>query len=85
MQHTCAIQYGVTKCWGSGGNGRLGTGRFDMLSFNTPLVVIGQSFASPSQLRAGTVTGYSIAMSWSPLVLAADVPAITNYLSLLGY
>ena len=77
-RHTCAIQYGVTKCWGSGGNGRLGTGRFD--SSNTPLQVTGQSFSAPPQLLPGTVTGYSIAVSWSSLVLATDVPAIASYL-----
>ena len=75
-QHTCAIHYGVTKCWGSGSDGRLGTGSNE--SFNTPRQVKGLSFAPPSQLRAGTVTGYSIAVSWSPLVLG--VPAITSYL-----
>ena len=78
FSHSCAIQYGVTKCWGSGSNGQLGAGRAD--SSNTPLVVTGLSFAPPPQLRAGTVTINSIAVSWSPLVLAADVPAITSYL-----
>ena len=78
-RHTCAIQYGVTKCWGSGENsGGLGTGRLE--NSNTPLEVRGLSFAAPLQLLPGTVTGYSIAVSWSPLVLAADMPAITNYL-----
>ena len=76
--YACAIQYGVTKCWGNGDFGRLGTGREE--SSNTPLQATGLSFAPPTQLRAGTVTGYSIAISWSPLFLATGMPAITNYL-----
>ena len=75
-RHTCAIQYGVIKCWGSGGSGQLGLGGFG--KFNIPKQLTGLSFAPPSQLRAGTVTGHSIAVSWSPLVLG--VPAITSYL-----
>ena len=76
--HTCALQYGFIKCWGLGDDGRLGVEGTTSLS-NVPVQVTGLALVPPTRLRAGTVTGYSIAISWNMPSLAEDVPIAGLY------
>ena len=76
--HSCAIHYGITKCWGSDSHGQLGDGSANTADTYRPVQSEGLVFAGPTQLMVDAVRVRTIIVSWTAPANTENVP-VTNY------